>query len=106
MTIRSTSHVEPALTVDADGVVHVGRKRDLELGAYAIGAGDQYRLAHAAGDSAESRKAANASELLSDARALRERLDAPNQLFACIDVDARLTIGKTAHGGATYAARE
>ena len=50
--------------VDAHGVVPAGQERELQLGADAVGAGDQHRLLVAAGEGAEAGEAAQAAHHL------------------------------------------
>ena len=84
--------------VDADRVVAVERERELELGADAVGAGDEHRLAVALADLDQRAEAADAGEHLGAQRALGERLDALDQRVAGVDVDAGVAIGKRGVG--------
>ncbi len=84
--------------VDADGVVPVERERELELGADAVGAGDQHRLAEALADLDQRAEAADAGEHLGAHRPLGERLDALDQRVAGVDVDARLAVRQRSRG--------
>ncbi len=68
--------------VDADRVVAVERERELQLGADAVGAGDEHRLAEALADLDQPAEAADAREHFGPHRALRERLDALDQRIA------------------------
>ena len=56
--------------IDADGVVAVELERELELGADAVGAGDQHRLAIAFGQLEQRAEAADAGEHAGAHRAL------------------------------------
>ncbi len=78
--------------VDADGVVPAVLERELELGADAVGAGDQHRLAVALRDLEQRAEAADAREHLGAQRALGERLDALDQRIAGIDVHAGVAV--------------
>ena len=80
--------------VDADGVVPVELERELELGADAIGAGDQHRLAITLRDLEQRAETADAGQHLWAHGAPGERLDALDQRIAGIDVDARVTVRK------------
>ena len=80
--------------VDADGVVLVQREGELELGADAIGARHQHRLAEAFRQFDQRAEAADSSQHLRAQRALRERLDRFDQAIAGVDVDAGVAIGQ------------
>ena len=88
--------------VDADRVVAVERERELELGADAVGAGDQHRLAEALADLDQRAEAADAGEHLGAQRALGERLDALDQRVAGVDVDAGVAVGKACEAGGAW----
>ena len=70
------------------------RERELELGADAVGAGDQHRLAEALADLEQRAEAADAGQHFGPQRALRERLDALDERVAGVDVDAGVAVGK------------
>ena len=72
----------------------VERERELELGADAVGARDEHRLAIALRQLDERAEAADAGEHLGAQRALRERLDALDERVAGVDVDAGVAIRK------------
>ncbi len=80
--------------VDADRVVPVEREGELQLGADAVGAGDQHRLAIALRQLDQRAEAADAGQHLGPHRPLRERLDALDQRVAGIDVDAGVAVRK------------
>jgi hypothetical protein len=83
----------------ADRVVPAERERELELGADAVGAGDQHRLAEALADLDERAEAADAGEHLRAHRALRVRLDALDQRVARVDVDAGVSVRESGGAG-------
>ena len=70
------------------------RERELELGAHAVGARDQHRLAKALADLDQRAEAADAAQHLGAHRALGERLDALDQRVAGVDVDAGVAVGE------------
>ena len=79
--------------VGADRVVPAGHERDLELGADAVGARDQHRLAIPVAIEAE--QAAERSDVREHAgreRRPRQRPDAADGLVAGVDVDASLAV--------------
>ena len=78
--------------VDADRVVAVEREREFQLGADAIGAGDQHRVAKTLADLDQPSEAADAREYFRPHRALRERLDALDQRIPGVDVDAGIAV--------------
>ena len=80
--------------VDADGVVAAQLLRQLELGADAVGAGDQDRLAVLAGQVEQRAESAQAAHHLGPETALDQRLDAFDECVAGIDVDACVAIGQ------------
>src|SRR5690606_19643724 len=65
-----------------------------ELGADAIGAGNQHRLVQALRQLEQRAEAAKAGEHARPAGARRSRLDAVNERFARVDVDAGITVGE------------
>ena len=87
--------------VDADRVVPPGVDRKSQLGADAVGARYQHRLAVTGGQLHQGAEAADAGEHLGALRAAHERLDALDELVAGVDVDARVAItdGAFGHGG-------
>ena len=80
--------------VDADGVVPAAVDRQPELGAHAVGAGDQHRLPVALGQLDQGAEAADAAQHLGAQRASHERLDALDQLVAGVDIDAGVAVGE------------
>ena len=81
--------------IDADGAVVAGVDRDLDLGADAVGRGDQDRVAESG--ALEVEQPAEAADLGIGARARRrphQRLDQVDHGVAGIDVDARLGVGQ------------
>ena len=87
--------------VDADGVVHAGFDRDLDLGADAVGGGDQHRILEArALEIEQSAEAADLGVGAGPRRRLHQRLDQLHHAVAGIDIDAGLRIGEAlfAHG--------
>ena len=85
--------------VDADGVVPVRRERDLELGADAVGAGDEHRLPvllHV--EREEPAEAADPGEDLRPEGGAGMGLDELDEAIALVDVDARVAVGQ-GHGG-------
>ena len=81
--------------VDADAVMQAGLDRDLDLGADAIGGGDQNRVLEARGLQVE--QAAEAADLGIGARArggADHRLDEVDQPVAGIDVDAGICVSQ------------
>ena len=77
--------------IDADGVVPAGLDRDLDLGADAVGAGDQQRVAEARAFEVE--QPAEAADLGIRARpggCAHQRLDQLDHAVAGIDIDAGL----------------
>ncbi len=85
--------------VDADRVVAAGLDRQPELGADAVGAGDQHRLAVAPHRNLEQRaEAAEAAEHFGAQRALDGGLDAFDQLVAGLDIDAGIFVGNRVGG--------
>ena len=84
--------------IDADRVVPVERERQHELGADAVGPGDEHRIAEALADLDQSAEAADAGQHLGAQRTLGERLDPLDQRVAGGDVDAGIAIGQTGAG--------
>ncbi len=78
--------------VDADRVVLVHRECELELGADAVGPGDQHRFAVALRQLDQRTKTADAGQDLGTQRALGKWLDRLDQPVAGIDVDTRVAI--------------
>ncbi len=72
-----------------------GVDRQAQLGADAIGAGDQHWLFVALGQFHERAEAADAGQHFRALRALYNGFDALNKLVAGVDVDARVSIGET-----------
>jgi hypothetical protein len=80
--------------IDADRVVTPHLDRQLELGAYPVGARDQHRLAIAVDRQLEQPpKAAEAAEHTDTAGALNQRFDGLDELIAGIDVHTRAAVG-------------
>ena len=73
---------------------HAGRERDLELGADAVGAGDQDRILEARREVEQAAEAAERREHARSVGAARERLDALDQRVAGVDVDAGFLVGQ------------
>ncbi len=72
--------------VDADGVVLVQVQRQTQLGAHAVGAGNQNRLLVAGRDFAEGAEASQAAHDFRTLGALGDALDAFDQCFTGVDV--------------------
>ena len=95
----------------ADAVVAVELLGQDQLGAHAVGAGDQHRLAIAAREVEQAAEQAHAAQHFRAHRALHQRFDALDDLVARIDVDAGIAIGEAigsrslggGHGGLTGA---
>jgi hypothetical protein len=83
----------------ADGVVAVPVEGQLELGADAVGAGDQHRLAIFLRDLEQGAEAADAGEHFGAHGALRRRLDAFDEGVAGVDIDTGIAIGERDGGG-------
>jgi hypothetical protein len=85
--------------VDADGVIAPKESSQLELGAHAVGAGHQHRLAVLAclsGRQAEMEEASegpNAGQHLGPAGAPHQLLDTTHQALGSADIDARRRVG-------------
>jgi len=85
--------------VDADGVVPAGRDGDLELGAHAIGRGDEDRIAKAGSlGIEEGAEAAEAGGGAAARRRPRQRLDRLDQRVAGIDIDTGRLVGPAVYG--------
>ena len=81
--------------VDADGVVQAGLDRELQLGADAVGGGDQDRVGEAGRLQVEQRaEAAQAAQHAGPRGGARQRLDRLDQRIAGIDIDAGRAIGQ------------
>ena len=86
--------------VDAHGIVLVEGEGQLELGAHAVGARNEDRVAHAAELRAE--QAAEAADIGDDAlgvRAGNKMFDAAHEIVARLDVDAGFPVGFGAFRG-------
>ena len=79
--------------IDADRVVAAGVDREPQLGADAVGAGDEHRAAVAGRQLDQGAETADAGEHLGALRAAHERLDALDEFVAGVDVDARVAVG-------------
>ncbi len=80
--------------VDADRVVLVGQKSQLELGAHAVGGGDQGRLLVFAGiEGEQAAEAADIRQHLRPGGRLDQRLDHLHKTIAGIDVNAGILVG-------------
>ena len=73
------------------GVLLLGQ---LQLGAHAVGARDQHRLAVLAGQVEQGAEAAQAAHHLGPEAALDQRLDAFDDFVARVDVDAGIAVGE------------
>ena len=102
--------------IDADGVMDAGLDRHLELGADAVGAGDQHRIGKSRGLQVEQRtEAAQPAHHAAPIRRPRERLDRLHQRIGRRDVHAGGAVGQaiagdwfrivitTGHAGPRYA---
>jgi hypothetical protein len=78
--------------VDADRVVPAGGERGLELGADAVGAADQDRIAVAARDAAHTGETADSGQDLRSRGGGRERPDTIDQASASVDVDTGVLV--------------
>jgi hypothetical protein len=90
--------------VDADGVMPLQVEGELELGADAVGAGNQHRLPVFLADFKQGAEAADAGEHAFPHRTLCKRLDGFDQGIAGVDIDAGITvrqgnIRRRSHGG-------
>jgi hypothetical protein len=83
-----------AYQVDADGVVAIELLGELKLGAHAVRARYQHRLAVAARHIEQAAKTAQAAHDLRTESSLDHRLDALDQRVAGIDVDACGAVGE------------
>ena len=82
--------------IDADPVMDAGLDGELELGADAVGGGDEHGVLEAA--SLEVEQATEAADAAEQACALRlcgQRPDGLDQRVACVDIDARVAIGQS-----------
>jgi hypothetical protein len=84
--------------VDADRVVLVHGDRYEQLGADAVGAGDEHGIEDAGGQADEAGEPADVADLLGAAGAGDHRLDPADGLVAGVDVDARAGVGQRARG--------
>src|SRR5262249_7489233 len=85
--------------VDADGVVPAGGDGELELGADAVGGGDQDRVTVARSLGVEEgAEAAEAGGRAAAGRGARQRLDRLDQRVAGVDVDAGGFVGPAVYG--------
>src|SRR6185437_1267032 len=85
--------------VDADAVVNAGFDGELELGADAVGGGDQHRVLEAA--RLEIEQTAEATDATKQTFAVGLRRQGPDRLdqrVACVDIDARIAIGQSRFG--------
>ena len=81
--------------VDADGVGDARLDGDLELGAHAVGAGDEDGILEARRLEVEqSTEAAQAAHDAASVGAAGQGLDVLDQRIACIDVDAGVLVGQ------------
>ena len=81
--------------VDAHGVVLVQQLGDAQLGAHAVGAGDQHRLFHTGkvrGE--ESAEASNVGDHAGDQRALHVLAHELDALIACFNINAGGGVGR------------
>jgi len=83
--------------------VHVPLEGELQLGAHAVGAAHQHRLAVALGYLEQRAEAADARQHALAQRLLRQRLDALDQRVARVDVDAGILVRE---GGSVHAVRQ
>ena len=80
--------------VDTHGVVHIPLKRQLELGAHAVGAAHQHGFLVALGYFKQCAKAANAGQNAFPHGLFCQRLDALNQGVASVNINAGIFVGK------------
>jgi hypothetical protein len=85
--------------VDADGVVAAEHEGELELGAHAIGAGNQDGLPVLLRDRAQRAETPEPGQHLGAHRALGERLDGFDQRVAGVDVHAGVTVREGSRHG-------
>ena len=88
--------------VGADRVVHAGHERDLELGADAVGAGDEHRVRRRPVEREQPAERSDARQHAGRVGAARERLDAPHGFVAGVDVDARLAVVDLRHQNSSF----
>ena len=75
--------------------MNAGFDGELELGADAVGGGDQHGVLEAASlEIEQAAEAADAAEQPCAFRLGRERTDRLDQRVACVDIDARIAIGQ------------
>ena len=86
--------------VDADGVVAVQFKSQLELGTHAVGAGYQHRFLEFLRNLDQTAETADAGQDFGAHGALGKWLDVLDQLVACVDIDARIAVGQAIGRGA------
>ena len=80
--------------IDADGFVSPALDGDLQLGADAVGGGEEDRILEAGGLGIEHRgEPAQARFSAGTGCGFRGRLDQIDQAFALVDVDARVAVG-------------
>ena len=85
--------------VDADGVVDAGLDRHLQLGADAVGGGDQHRIDEPRRLQVEQRaEAAQAAHHAAPIGRPRQRLDRLHQRIGRLDVDAGGAVGQAVAG--------
>jgi hypothetical protein len=81
--------------IDADAAMQAGVDGDLQLGADAVGRGDQNGIAETRGFEIEERaEAAQPAGYARAARGGRRRLDPLDEASACVDIHAGLGIGQ------------
>ena len=80
--------------VDADAVVPAKGEGELELGANAVGGGDEHRLAVARGNLAEPAEAANAREDFRPRGGAGDRGDAVDKRVAPVDIDPGVPVSQ------------
>ena len=80
--------------IDADRVVTVELEGEFELGAHAIGTGNQYRLFVFGGQTAECTEAADPGHHFGPHGSLGKGLDVFDECVAGVDIDAGVTISE------------
>eukprot|EP01092_Planopodium_desertum_P014841 TRINITY_DN7609_c0_g4_i2.p2 TRINITY_DN7609_c0_g4~~TRINITY_DN7609_c0_g4_i2.p2 ORF type:complete len:374 (-),score=160.05 TRINITY_DN7609_c0_g4_i2:543-1664(-) len=85
--------------VDADRIVAVQLVGQLQLGADAVGARHQHRLAVLIGQVEQGAEATQAAHHFRTEAALDQGFDPLDQLVAGVDVDTRITVGEGRRGG-------
>ena len=78
--------------VDADGIMFVPVKGELQLGTDAVSTGNQYRLLVFFGNFHQCAETAEATEDFRTHGAFGKRLDVFDERVACIDIDAGITV--------------